>query len=50
MAKISKVRSDSITPKEVIFIARKYNLEKEIRQALASGMTPEEALDEWDIN
>lgn len=38
-----------ITAKEAIFIARKYNLEKVIRQALASGMSPEEALDEWDI-
>lgn len=43
-------KSKVLTAKEAIFIARKYNLEKEIRQALASGMTPEEALDEWDIN
>ena len=35
---------------ECIQIARKYNLEKEIRQELASGLTPEQALDEWDIN
>lgn len=42
-------KSDIITAKEAILFARKYNLEKEIRQALASGMTPEEALDEWDI-
>ena len=39
-----------ITAKKAIFLARKYNLEKEVRQALASGRTPEEALDEWDIN
>lgn len=38
-----------ITPKEAIFIARKYNLEAEIRQELASGLSPEEALREWDI-
>jgi hypothetical protein len=38
-----------ITAKEAVLLARKYNLEKEVRQALASGMTPEEALDEWDI-
>lgn len=38
-----------ITAKKAVFLARKYNLEKEVRQALASGRTPEEALDEWDI-
>ena len=35
---------------EAILIARKYNLEREIRQELASGLTPEQALEEWDIN
>ena len=30
-------------------LARKYNLEAEVRQELASGLTPEEALQEWDI-
>ena len=34
---------------EAIQIARKYNLEAEVRQELASGLTPEEALQEWDI-
>lgn len=43
-------KCDTLSAKEAIFLARKYNLEKEVRQALASGMTPEEALDEWDIN
>jgi len=38
-----------VTPKEAILLARKYNLEAEIRQELASGLTPEEALEEWDI-
>jgi hypothetical protein len=38
-----------MTNKEAIIIARKYNLEAEIRQELASGLTPEEALQEWDI-
>ena len=38
-----------MTPKEAIVIARKYNLETEVRQELASGLTPEEALQEWDI-
>ena len=36
-----------ITPKEAIQIA--YNLEAEIRQELASGLSPEQALQEWDI-
>jgi len=39
-----------LTFKEAIMIARKYNLEYEIRQELSSGLTPEEALEEWDIN
>ena len=34
---------------EAIIIARKYNLEAEIRQELASGLSPEEALEEWDL-
>lgn len=38
-----------LSNKDAIFIARKYNLEAEIRQELASGLSPEEALDEWDI-
>lgn len=37
------------TPKEAIQLARKYNLEHEVRQELASGASPEEALEEWDI-
>lgn len=37
-----------MTPKEAIMLARKYNLEAEIRQELASGLSPEEALTEWD--
>ena len=39
----------SLTPKEAVLIARKYNLEAEIRQELASGLSPEEALSEWDL-
>ena len=39
-----------LTFKEAIMIARKYNLKYEIRQELNSGLTPEEALEEWDIN
>ena len=38
-----------ITAKEAIIIARKYNLEAAIRQELASGLSPEQALEEWDI-
>lgn len=34
---------------EAIQIARKYNLEAEVRQELASGLSPEEALEEWDL-
>lgn len=38
-----------MTPKDAIFIARNYNLERVIRQELESGLSPEEALSEWDI-
>lgn len=38
-----------MTAFEAILLARKYNLEAEIRQELASGLSPEEALAEWDI-
>lgn len=38
-----------LTSKEAIILARKYNLEAEVRQELASGLSPEEALEEWDI-
>lgn len=38
-----------MTKKEAIMLARKYNLEAEVRQELASGLSPEEALYEWDI-
>ena len=35
-----------MSPFEAIQIARKYNLEAEVRQELASGLSPEEALEE----
>ena len=38
-----------MTAKDAIMIARKYNLEAEVRQELASGLTPEQALEEWDL-
>lgn len=38
-----------MTAYEAIQIARKYNLEAEVRQELASGLSPEQALEEWDI-
>ena len=39
-----------LTAFEAIQIARKYNLEAVIRQELASGLSPEEALQQLDIN
>ena len=39
-----------MTSRDAIILARKYNLEAEVRQELASGLTPEQALEEWDIN
>ena len=38
-----------MTPREAIELSRKYNLEAEIRQELASGLTPEEACQQWDL-
>ena len=38
-----------MTPKQAIFEAHKYGLEEDIRQELASGLSPEDALEEWDI-
>ena len=38
-----------MTSRDAIILSRKYNLEAEVRQELASGLTPEEALQEWDI-
>lgn len=38
-----------MTAKEALLIAAKYNLTKEIQQELASGLSPEEALYEWDF-
>lgn len=46
---IYQIKIFDMTPKDAIFLARKYNLEHEVRQELASGATPEEALEEWDI-
>lgn len=34
---------------DLIVLSRKYNLEAEVRQDLASGLTPEEVLEKWDI-
>ena len=45
--KISSIKE--ITTFDAIQLARKYNLETEIRQELQSGLTPAEALEEWDI-
>lgn len=35
------------TPKEAILLARKYNLEAEVRMEMAAGLSPQEAIDEW---
>lgn len=37
----------TLTAKEAIFLARKYNFEAEIRMELKAGLTPQEAIDEW---
>ena len=42
-------KSKEISTFDAIQLARKYNLETEIRQELQAGLTPAEALEEWDI-
>lgn len=44
-----KPNSHEYTAKEAILLARKYNLETEIRQELSAGLSPTEALEEWDV-
>lgn len=38
-----------MTAKEAILLARKYNLEHEIRMEMSAGLSSEEACEEWDI-
>ena len=38
-----------MTAKEAILLARKYNLEPEIRMEMSAGLSPEEACEEWDL-
>lgn len=38
-----------MTKKQLIFLARKYNLEKVIRQELDSGLSVDEILDKYDL-
>ena len=38
-----------MTEFEVIQIARKYNLEKVVRQEFKAGLTPEQVLEKWDM-
>lgn len=41
--------TSSMTKKDLIFLARKYNLEKVVRQELDAGFSPEEICDKYDI-
>ena len=45
----SVFRSSGVTKKEALEIARKHNLEAEVREAMKNGCSPEEALAEWDL-
>ena len=40
-------KAEVMTPKEAILLARKYNLEAEVRMEMAAGLSPQEAIDEW---
>lgn len=46
---LSLFRSSGVTKEEALAIARKYNLETEVAQAMKYGCSPEEALEEWDL-
>lgn len=37
------------TKEEVLEIARKYHLEREVMESMKYGYTPDESLQEWDI-
>lgn len=37
------------TVEEAIKIAREYDMESEVTEALKFGFTPDEALEEWDL-
>ena len=37
------------TRAEALAIAKRYNLEKEVIEAMKHGCTPDEALQEWDL-
>ena len=41
------ITEKDMTVKEAILLARKYNLETEIRMELSAGLSPQEAVDEW---
>lgn len=38
-----------MTNEQAIKLAKKFGLEEEVKNELANGATPEEALAEWDI-
>ena len=46
---LSALRPSVVTKEEALAIARKHNLEAEVKEAMASGYSPEEALEEWDL-
>ena len=39
----------TMTKEEALEIAKHYHLEEEVEFAMNQGMTPEEALSEWDM-
>ncbi len=41
--------SSRFTRQEALLTGRKHGLEEEVRQAMDSGLTPDEALEEWDL-
>ena len=47
----SKIHSGNsrYTVREVLLIAAEHGLEEEVRQAMDKGLTPDEALEEWDL-
>ncbi len=45
----SLFRTSRVTKAEALEIARKLNLEAEVREAMRNGCSPEEAMEEWDL-
>lgn len=47
--KTGLTEKDRMSREEALAIAKQHDLEYEVQEAMNSGMSPEEALEDWDI-